>query len=300
MFSVFKLVKNPAKIVFIFDRLNVSKLIPDKAYLKLKFKACIGQSLNLDSPKTYNEKLQWLKLYDHKPEYTNMVDKYEVKNYVAQRIGEEYIIPTLGVWDKVEDIDFDSLPNQFVLKCTHDSGGLVICRDKAKLDIDQAKKKLNEALHKNFYFIGREWPYKNVKPRIIAEKYMEDKHHFDLVDYKILCFNGVPKLIQIHNGRFNLHTQDFYDFDWNKLDIKQGPPVSDTVIEKPAFIEDMYALTLKLANISPHVRIDWYYVDGKMYFGEITFFDGSGFNKFEPEEWDEKIGAWIKLPNKLI
>ena len=174
MASLAKLLQNPAKIIHILDRVKIGRLIPDKAYLKLRFRADMGKKLNLKNPETYNEKLQWMKLYDRNPLYVKMVDKHEVKAYVSEQIGQEYVIPTLGVWDKVEDIDFDALPERFVLKCTHDSGGLVICKDKSKLNIEEAKQKLCKSLKNNFFYVGREWPYKNVKPRIIAETFMED------------------------------------------------------------------------------------------------------------------------------
>ncbi len=296
--SIKKLIQNPYKVLFILDRLKISKFIPDRPYLKLKFRANMGKKLDLNSPKTFSEKLQWLKLYNRKPEYTDMVDKYEAKNYVAKILGDEYIIPTLGVWDNVKDIDFDALPEQFVLKCTHDSGGLVICKDKSKLDIEKTREIMRAALKKDFYFLGREWPYKNVKKRIIAEQYMEDTGTGELRDYKFFCFDGVVKALFIatdrpHDTRFN-----FYDADFNFLPFTQGYPNADKEIVKPANFEKMKELATRLSQGFPHVRIDFYEVNGHIYFGEITFFHHNGLCPFDPGEWDYKFGEWLTLPDK--
>ena len=227
----------------------------------------MGKKLNLKNPKTYNEKLQWMKLYDRNPLYTRLVDKYEVKPYVAERIGQEYIIPTLGVWDRVEDIDFDALPDQFVLKCTHDSGGLVICRDKSKLNIEEAKRKLNKSLKNNFFYVGREWPYKNVKPRILAEAYMEDTATAELRDYKFFCFDGVVKAMFVATDRQKEGEEvkfDFYDADYNHLPFRQGHPNANRPTEKPATFEQMRQLAEKLSRGLPQVRVDLYEVNGKI------------------------------------
>ncbi|MBR2343775.1 MAG: glycosyl transferase [Clostridia bacterium] len=301
MSSVLKLVKNPAKIVYIFDKVGISRLIPDRAYLKMKYRASFGRKLNLKDPKTYNEKLQWLKLYDRCPEYTDIVDKYEVKRIVADIIGEEYIIPTLGAWEKAEDIDFDALPEKFVLKCTHDSGGLVICRDKAELDIEAARKKLKRALKRNFYHLGREWPYKNVKPRIIAEEYMEDEATGELRDYKFFCFDGTPRALFIATERQKAGEEvkfDFFDMDYTHLPFRHGHPNADTIPEKPKNFELMKSLAEKLSAGFPQVRADFYEVNGRVYFGELTFFHHNGFMPFDPEEWDYTFGEWITLPKK--
>lgn len=279
--------------------LSLFKDMNDEEYLKKLFKCHMKRELNLDNPQTFNEKLQWLKLYDRKPEYTTMVDKYAVKKYVANVIGEEYIIPTLGVWNHFDEIDFDKLPNQFVLKCTHDSGGIVICTDKSNLDLKAAKKKIEKCLRRNYYWSSREWPYKNVKPRIIAEKYMSDEGKEELSDYKVLCFNGEPKIVEVHKGRFNgQHTQDCYDEFWNKTDIEQYDlPKTDEIMPKPAFLEEMLHLSKLLSKDLIHVRVDWYFTNNRLYFGELTFFDGSGYNLFCGNA-DELLGSWIKLPIK--
>lgn len=298
MASISKLIKNPAKIVYIFDRLGMSKLIPDRLYLKIKYRASMERKLDLKKPQTYTEKLQVLKLYNRKPEYTKLVDKYEAKACVAKIIGEEHIIPTLGVWDDAEDIDFDALPNQFVLKCTHDSGGLVICRDKSKLDIEQTKRKMNAGLKRDFYYLGREWPYKNVKPRIIAETYMEDSETGELNDFKFYCFDGEPKVMTIVTERKTGIRLDHFDMNFEHLDMRRAGPNSDKTIEKPKTFENMKKLAATLSKGLPHARVDLYEVDGKNYFGEITFFPGNGMVHFEPEEWDYTFGSWIKLPEK--
>ncbi len=275
-------------------------LLPDKLYLQLMFRHRMGKRLNLDNPKTFNEKLQWLKLYDRKPEYTKMVDKYTAKKYVASKIGKQYIIPTLGVWKRFEDIDFDKLPNQFVLKCTHDSGGLVICRDKSKFDIKSARDKINKSLKRNYYYSGREWPYKNVPPRIIAEKYMEDSQTVDLHDYKIMCFNGKAKCSFVCSGRntdAGLHVT-FFDRDWNALPFERHYPSEKNGLPCPKNYKKMIEAAEKLSKNIPFVRVDFYEVVGEMYFGELTFYPGSGFEEFNPECWDKKLGQLLQLPQK--
>lgn len=271
----------------------------DEAFIKRKYKAIVGQPLNLEDPQLFNEKLQWLKLHYRKPEFTTMVDKCEAKKYVESILGPDYIIPTLGVWKSFEEIDFDALPQRFVLKCTHDCGGLVICKDKSKLDKAAAKKKLEKSLKNNFFWYGREWPYKNVEPRIIAEQYMEEAPDSGLTDYKVMCFGGEPKIVQIHQGRFEgNHRQDYYDLDWNHLEITQGQPMSEQALERPVFLEKMLELSRVLSKDLPHLRVDWYYIDGQLYLGELTFFDGSGFDHFDQEEWHLRLGSYIKLPEK--
>lgn len=269
----------------------------DEKYLARRYNAIVGKKLNLEDPKTFNEKLQWLKLYNRRPEYTMMADKVAVRDYIAKTIGEEYLIPCLGVWDDPDDIDFNTLPDQFVLKCNHNSGlGMCICKDKSKLDIEKVKAGLRKGLKQNYYLSGREWPYKNIKPRIIVEKYMTDESGTELKDYKVMCFDGKPKLIQVHKGRFVDHTQDFYDTDWNFMKIYQGCKNSDQIMPKPDFLEEMLSLSETLATGIPHVRVDWYFVNGQLYFGELTFFDASGFDEFEPNEYNEILGSWITLP----
>lgn len=273
--------------------------LSDKPYLELMYYAHFGKKLNLKNPTTFNEKLQWLKLYDRKPEYIKMVDKYEAKKYVAEQIGEEHIIPTLGVWDSVEDIDFDILPNQFVLKCTHDCGGLVICKDKTLLDIDQTKAKLRNSLKKKYYYWGREWPYKNVKPRIIAETFMGD----NLLDYKLFCFGGKPEMTLVCSDRYTASglCEDFFDNSWTHLDLKRpGHNNAKYRIQKPLLFEQMKQFAESLSKSIPFSRIDFYEIHGQIYFGEITFFPASGMAAFDPVEWDNRLGGKIILPDNNL
>lgn len=274
------------------------RFIPDKAYIQIYYFSHFKHFANLKNPKTYNEKLNWLKLHDRNPLYTRMVDKYEAKEYVADIIGGEYIIPTLGVWEHFDEIDFDSLPDQFVLKCTHDSEGLVICKDKNTLDRAVAKEKIENALKMNFYYIGREWPYKNVKPRIIAEKYMEDHIDGELRDYKFFCFDGEPKAMFIASDRSRDATKfDYYDLEFNHLDLKQHYANAGNV-RKPVTFDKMIELSMALSKGFPHVRVDFYEVDGHLYFGELTFYHFSGFMPFQPKKWDDIFGEWLVLPER--
>ncbi|MBO7219616.1 MAG: hypothetical protein J6V21_00305 [Alistipes sp.] len=291
--------------------MRIAPIMPDKLYLKWLFRLNMGYCLNLDNPKTFSEKIQWLKLYNRKPEYTQMVDKFAVKEYVAKCIGKEFIIPTLGVWDKFEDIDFDALPNQFVLKTTHGggSGGVVLCRDKSKFDVQAAKIKFNKSLRQCIYKNLKEWPYKNVPRRIIAEEFIADKGHDDLTDYKFYCFNGEPKYCQVIRDRNTIETIDFYDMKWNHMPFVGLVPVkkrtTDLVlangnnpVPKPMCLGDMAIVCRKLSRDLPFSRIDLYVVDHKIYFGEITFFPASGFGEFTPAEWNNKLGDLLELDNK--
>lgn len=278
---------------------GICRMIPDSVWIRIKFRYRMGKYPDLKNPKTFNEKLQWLKLHDRKPEFSDMVDKYEVKKIIARRLGEEYLIPTLGVWERVEEIDFDSLPEQFVLKCTHDSGGLVICKDKKSLDREHAKEVLRRSMNRNYFWHGREWAYKNVKPRIIAEQYMVDESGVELKDYKIFNFNGTPKLIQVDFNRFVKHTKNIYDTKWNYLNVMINYPTDPNVkIEKPECLEEMLDIAAKLSAGLPFLRTDFYVINGRIYFGELTFFPGSGFMKITPESFDLEMGSWISLPEK--
>lgn len=296
-----ELIKNPWKVFLHLNNKRLLNWMSDEQFLKLAFRATMNKKLDIKNPKSYSEKLQWLKLYDRKSKYITMVDKYEVKKYVSNLIGDEYIIPTLGVWDTFDDIDFTLLPNQFVLKCTHDSGGLVICKDKSKLDLKVAKDKINKCLNTNFYYHGREWPYKNVRPRIIAEKYMEDDSGEELKDYKFFCFEGIPKVMFIASERGDENSEtkfDFYDMNFNHLPFTNGHPNSNRNICRPLGFNEMKDLAATLSKNIPQIRVDFYDINGKVYFGELTLFHWSGLMPFEPENWDYIFGEWIKLPNK--
>lgn len=278
--------------------------LSDEEFIREKFKEVFGREIDLENPVTYNEKLQWLKLYDHRPIYNTIVDKYEVKKYIADIIGEEYIIPTLGVWDRFDDIDFDSLPDKFVLKCTHDSGGLVICTDKSKLDKAKAKKKIEDSLKRNFYWQSREWPYKDVKPRIIAEKYMTDSPDTTaFTDYKFFCFDGVADNVMIVAGRSENNAK-YYHFDknWNLCRYNRlcrSLPEGFTM-EKPEQIDKMFEIAEKLSVGFPEVRVDLYISNGQIYFGELTLFSNGGFEDGFDIKSDTHLGSLIKLPEKAI
>lgn len=268
--------------------------MPDKTYLTILYNYVTGRKIDWNDLKRYNEKLQWLKAYDHNELYTIMADKYKVKEYVSSKIGSEYVIPLIDTWKKTKDIDFSSLPDRFVLKCNHD-GGVFIVKDKNSADLVTICQKLKKRLKRKFYYNGREWSYKNIEPRIICEEYMEDSTG-ELSDYKVMCFDGKAKIIQVHKGRFKNHTQGFYDVDWNKLDISQSEIESSRVVEpKPVIFDEMIKLSEQLSAGLPHVRVDWYDYNGKLLFGEFTFYDSAGFDDFIPDEWNEIIGDWIDL-----
>lgn len=257
--------------------------IPDSLYLKLMFWARLGLKLNYSNPKTLNEKVQLLKLKDRKKEYIKWVDKYSVRQYIEDKIGRDYLIPLIGgPWNKFEDIDFDKLPDQFVLKCTHDSGGLVICTDKSTLNFEEAKNKINKSLNNNYYWSGREWPYKQVPPQIIAEKYMVDKSGTELKDYKILCFNGKPDNIMICTGRNSSRGVKYYFFspDWQFLRYNYGDEdlPEDFTISPPDNLNEMLDIARKLSFGTKLSRIDLYEADGRVWFGEITLYPDSGFD----------------------
>ena len=275
--------------------------IPDKLYLYLSYYFRMGKWLHLKHPKTFNEKLQWLKLYGRRPIDTVLSDKYAVKEYIAKTIGSQYVIPLLGVWDKFDDIDFDSLPNQIVLKCTHDSGGVVICKNKSDFDKEAAKKVINKGMQNNYYVYSREKAYRDIRRRIIAEEYKEDAATKELRDYKFFCFDGVPRLLFIASDRQlqNDETKfDFFDMDFNHLPFTNGHPNAAIPPVKPDKFEEMKMLAAKLSQGIPHVRVDFYEANGQVYFGEMTYSHWGGMKPFEPEEWDRILGDWIQLPNQ--
>lgn len=272
-------------------------MMPDQEYIEKKFKIKVGYELNLNCPKTFNEKIQWLKLNDHNPIYSILVDKYEAKSYVASILGNEYIIPTFGVWDNFEEINFNQLPYQFVLKTTHDSGGVVICTDKKKFNYKKVRKKLMASIKHNYYLDNREWPYKNVKPRIIAEKFIGSKSS-EIQDYKFFCFSGIPKIILVCTNRFSEKglCETFYDINWNKLDLRRPLHPTDHNLKKPPNLKTMLSLAERLAKEFAFVRVDFYDTGDKVFFGEMTFYPAGGFEGFQPTSWDKKMGEWIRLP----
>lgn len=296
MKKIIELISNPSLILLYLDQKGCIRL-NDEKYLKLLYQSKFDKKLEIDNPKTFNEKLQWLKLYDRKDIYTKMVDKYEVKEYVKNIIGEEYIIPTIGVYNKFEEIDFDKLPNQFVIKCTHDSGSTIVCKDKSKLNINKTKNEIERCLNTNFFYAFREWPYKNIKPKILIENYMEDKATKELRDYKFFCFEGKVKFFKIDFNR-NINHQANY-FDENGILQKFGevicPPDYRKKLEMPTNLKSMIELSEKLSKNFLFLRVDFYESNGKIYFGELTFYPSAGFGKFEPEEWDKKLGDLINI-----
>lgn len=274
--------------------------VPAETFLKRNYRIRMGRELDLENPKTYTEKLQWLKLYDHRPEYTVMVDKYTAKQHVTDKIGQEYVIPLLGVWERAEDIDFDVLPERFVLKTTHDSGSYVVCKDKSKLDIPATRKRMAKFLKRKYYDCNREWPYKNVTPRIIAEEYMEESLSGELRDYKFFTFGGVPKILYIAQGRGadEPTVADFFDMEFNHLPVTIDHDMAPVAPERPECFEEMKRLAAILSQGTPQLRVDFYEVNGKVYFGEMTFFHCSGMEAFHPEEWDRIFGDWVILPER--
>lgn len=281
----------------------------DETYLTKQYQVRMGRELDLEDPRLFSEKLQWLKLHDHDPLYTRLVDKYRVRDYIAEKVGEEYLIPLLGVWDDPDDIDFDALPEQFVLKCNHNSGtGMCICRDKSKLDFDAVRKKLRRGMKENFYMRCREWPYRDVPRKIIAEKLMaqRDDVRFEkgLDDYRFYCFHGEPRLIYMYQSgglgsgnKPGIASCDIFDAQWNHMPFRQKSPNAATPPRAPANLEKMVELSRKLSENRIFMRVDFYEIDGKLYIGELTLYPGGGFAPFYPAQWDREIGSWLTLPD---
>lgn len=277
---------------------KIIKRIPDETYLKLLFWITMKRKLHLKNPVTFNEKLQWLKLHDRNPNYTYLVDKYEVRKYVEKKIGNEILVPLVGVWNTWEEIDFDILPERFVLKTTHDSGGVVICRNRADWNIEKAQKKLMDSLSRNFFYIGREYPYKDIVPRIIGEEYMENEQAGELIDYKVMCFNGKARCIFTCTERFTEEglKVTFFDLNWNRLPFTRHYPCSNVEIKRPENLEKMIQYAEILSEGIPFLRVDFYEVNDRIYMGELTFYPGGGIEEFEPEEYDSILGSWLELP----
>ena len=289
-------------LYYLAEKTKVADLLSDELFTRLQFRAHEGSILHLKNPVTYNEKVNWLKLYDHNPIYPVLVDKYLVKDYVSEKIGSEYIIPNLGIWDSFEDIDFSQLPNQFVLKTNHSGGntGVVICRNKATFDYKDAKRKLDISLATNTYKVSREWPYKNIRRRILAEQYMEDIRTSELRDYKFFCFDGTVKALFVASGRQN-HKEpyfDFFDDNYNHLELRCDHPQAVITPEKPISFEKMKNIASTLSRGFPHMRVDLYEINGRIYFGELTLYHWEGQMKFYPNSWNYKFGSWLNLPKE--
>lgn len=276
---------------------NIKRIIPDKLYLKLQYRYHLKKNLNLKDPTTFSEKIQWLKLYDRKPEYITFVDKYRVREYIEKKIGEEYLIPLIAVYESVDEINWEELPKKFILKCTHGSQCNILCADKSKLNIEESIIKLKKWMSNNWYWYGREWPYKDVKPRIICEEFLEEIEGKSLTDYKIYCFNGKPLYCQMIRNRGYNETIDFYDDKWNQMPFTglRNLPMSKVIYEKPKNYEKMFELSKVLSDGIPFIRVDFYSVSDKLYFGELTLYPTSGYGKFTPEEWNLKMGEWLVL-----
>ena len=295
----FEILQEPWRIVCSRKLPWLNRMLPDRLYLSCLYRGNCKQPIDWAHPKLFNEKLQWLKLHDRNARYTEMVDKAEAKRFIAERVGEQYVVPTIAVWDSPDQIDLDALPEQFVLKCTHDSAGLVICRDKSTFDFSAAKAKLSACLKRNFYYSGREWPYKNVRPRIIAEVYLEDDRYGELRDYKVFTFSGKPKVIHVvtNRGKTDEPTYgDFFDMDGKHLDLTMWHDNAPVPPDLPAHFAEMQKLAETLAADTIHLRVDFYEVNGQVYVGELTFYQDSGFGEILPPAWNEILGSWITLP----
>ena len=294
------ILKNPRRAFQMLADNGLLTWIPDSVFLKIAYYLKLKKRLNIEEPKTFNEKLQWLKLHNRKPEYTRMVDKYEAKKYVTEIVGDLQIIPTIGVWESFDQINFDELPEQFVLKCTHDSGGLVICRNKMEFDKEAARKKIQKCMKKNYYWIGREWPYKNVTPRIISEKYMEDESG-SLIDYKFYCFNGKPEFLYISEGLENHPTAriSFVTMDWKFAPFRRTDYIGfEQIPDKPKHFDRMAYIAGELSKGHPFLRVDLYEIGDDIYFSELTFSPNSGMMPFNPENYDRILGDMLTLPEQ--
>ena len=278
--------------------------MPDDEFIRKQYFLVFGRKVNLENPVTFYDKIQWLKIHDRNPEYNRIVDKYEAKIHAANLIGEEYIIPSYGVWENFDDIDFDALPNQFVLKCTHDSGSLVVVRDKNSHDMKQSRQFLKKRLRRNLYRYAREWVYKDVKPRILAEKYMEEAAGDALIDYKFLCFNGTPKFCEVITDRWTDESTDFFDMNWKHLDLMDLSNLAGQEHnnlrqpDRPKNFELMAEFATILARDTIFRRVDFYEIKGKVYFGEITFYPCAGLVLLAPDKWNKILGDMIVLPTE--
>lgn len=273
--------------------------LPDKKILSLWYEKRIGGELNWKNPSTFNEKVNWLKLHDKKKIYTTMADKYASREFISENFGDRYLVPLIGAWDSADDIDFDKLPDKFVMKCNHDCG-ILVCRDKDSLDIEQVKKDFTARLKRDYYRKEREWPYKNIKRKIICEEFMENTDGSELLDYKVFCFNGKAKIIEVNSGRFKSDVkEDHYDINWNHLDLKFSHyEQSGDRFDKPIFFNEMITIAEKISSNIPFLRVDFNCWNGNLYIGEMTFYHNAGFAKFEDSKWDELLGSWIELPRK--
>ena len=295
-----KIKKISMKIVLRLGALGHLPFLSDEKYLKMKYRYMMNKTLHLENPRSFSEKLQWLKLHDRNSKYIIMVDKYKVREYVSEKLGDEYLIPLIGVWDTPDDIDFASLPDQFVLKCNHNSGlGMCICKNKTTLNLHEVKKRLRKGLKQNYFLVGREWPYKNVKRKIIAEQYMKDENLEELRDYKFYCFSGKPLYCQVISDRSTNETIDFFDMNWKHMEFtgleKPYYPHSKLEIPRPTQFSLMKEFAEKLSTNIPFLRVDFYEINQRLYFGELTFFPASGFGEFDDNKLNLELGKRIKI-----
>ena len=292
--TALKLIKNPGVFIIGLDYNGLTKWIPDDLFARISFRGMMGEKLHLKNPVTFNEKLQWLKVYDHKPEYTALVDKLSAKKEVGKLIGKEYIVPVYGIWKRADEIDFDKLPERFVLKCNHDQGSVVLIRNKENMDRDAVIKDLNRKLKRNAYYGTREYPYKNIKPRVFAEEYLDN----NIIDYKFYCFNGEPKFLYCGQGLTEDHSLkiDFYDLNWKLMPFYRTDYHRLGQIPKPSHFEEMVHIAKNLSAKVPFVRIDLFEVNDRVYFSEFTLCPASGFMPFVPKEYDKIVGNWLHLP----
>lgn len=296
--SIKEIIRHPKMLYISATNRGLTSWVPDELHIRLLWRIKRGCPIDLKCPKTYMEKLQWLKLHDRNPMYTTMVDKLEMKSWVSKKIGSQYVVPVYSSWDCFDDINPSNLPNRFVLKTTNDSSGLSVCKEKSSFDWDSARQKVNASLRRNYFDVWREWPYKNVKPRVFAEALLEERGSCQdgvLTDYKFFCFNGVPKIMYVsQDASISPHT-DFFDMNFNHLSIRMADPNADILPPKPKKFEEMKSLAAKLSEGIPHVRVDFYCVNDCVYVGELTFYHNAGFSEIEPEEWDQRMGDWIDL-----
>lgn len=282
---------------------NNLRFIPDKAYMRMYFKVKLHYEPDFEHPRTFNEKLQWYKLHYHNPDLTMLADKYGVRSFVERRVGSEYLVPLYGVYGSVDEIDFDRLPEKFVVKCTHDSQSTFVCTDKAKFDFKEVKKRLGVAMRRNWYWQGREWAYKDIKPRVVAEAYLDEPGRETPTDYKFYCFDGKAALVQTDADRFTNHDMQYFTPDWERRGDIDHEVSDHKPAEKPENYELMLGLAEKLAAGFPHVRVDWYNITGKPYFGEMTFYTGGGYDPFyaleeQPDRLDRELGELFVLPEE--
>jgi len=275
---------------------GIRNILPDSWYVRCQYRYRTGKKLDLKDPRTFNEKMQWQKLNDKNPEYTKMVDKDGVRSFVSGKIGEKYLIPLVGIFDRFDDMDLTAFPKEFVIKCTHDSGSVVIVKDKDSMDVAAVRKKIRKAQRRNYFWIGREWAYKNIKPRIIVEEYLKDESGAEPRDYKIFCFGGVPKLVQVDLDRFTNHRRNIYSPEWEYLGFTSMYPMDpDTHVPRPEKLDEMLSIAKVLSEGITQVRVDLYVIGPKVYFGELTLYHGSGMEEYRPPEWDGILGGWVDL-----